>query len=123
LPFPLEDCSVFGNFVITLIWTFMEAKLISQQTDKISQQPENGKTAMALAWNRHFQRNGGLNQILQRQTSRFHYGWKVPVVTITSFLTILGHIRYNSSQRILRYQDLVEKYYVSAETIINDGFS
>jgi len=25
-------------------------------------------------WYRHFQRNGGLNQILRRQTSRFHYG-------------------------------------------------
>ena len=24
---------------------------------------------------------------------------------------------------IFRYQDLVEKYYVSAETMVNDGFS
>ena len=28
---------------------------------------KTGKTAMALTWYRHFQRNGGLNQILQRQ--------------------------------------------------------
>jgi hypothetical protein len=54
---------------------------------------------MALTWYRHFQGNGGLNQILRRQTSRFHYGYKVPVVTITAFLTIVGQIRYNSSQR------------------------
>jgi hypothetical protein len=27
----------------------------------------------------------GLNQILKRQTSRFHYGSKVPAVTITVF--------------------------------------
>jgi len=32
---------------------------------------------MALTWYRHFQRNGGLNQILRRQIPRFHYGWKV----------------------------------------------
>jgi hypothetical protein len=30
-----------------------------------------------------------LNQILKRQTSRFHYGSKVPAVTITVFTTIL----------------------------------
>ena len=53
---------------------------------------------MALTWYMHFQRNGWLNQILWRQTSRFHYGQKVPVVTITAFLTILGQNRYNSSQ-------------------------
>ena len=28
---------------------------------------------MTLTWKRHFERNGGLNQILRRQTSRFHY--------------------------------------------------
>jgi hypothetical protein len=33
LPFPLEDCSVFGNFVITLIYYAPK--------DKIRQQPEN----------------------------------------------------------------------------------
>jgi hypothetical protein len=35
---------------------------------------KTGTTAMALTWYRHFQGNGGLNQILRRQTSRFHYG-------------------------------------------------
>ena len=69
------------------------ARKICQQTDKISQQPENWETKMALTWYRLFQRNGGLNQILWRQTSRFHYGLKVPTVTITAFLTILGQIR------------------------------
>jgi len=29
---------------------------------------------MTLTLYRHFQRNGGLNQILRRQISRFHYG-------------------------------------------------
>jgi hypothetical protein len=38
---------------------------------------------MTLTWYRHFQRNGGLNQILKRQTSRSHYGSKAPVVAIT----------------------------------------
>ena len=44
---------------------------------------------MTLTWYRHFQRNGGLNQILKRQTSRFHYGPKVPAVTIIVFITIV----------------------------------
>jgi hypothetical protein len=48
---------------------------------------------MTLTWYRLFQRNGGLNQILRRQTSYFHYGLMIPVVTITAFLTILGQIR------------------------------
>jgi hypothetical protein len=50
-----------------------KAKLISQETDKISQQPKNWQTAMALTWYRQFQRNGGLNKILRWQTSHFHY--------------------------------------------------
>jgi hypothetical protein len=54
---------------------------------------------MTLTWYRHFQRNGGLNQILRRQTSCFYYGSKVPVVTITAFITILEQNRKNSSQR------------------------
>jgi hypothetical protein len=33
----------------------------------------------------NFYRNGGLNQILRRQTSRSHYGSKVPAVTVTVF--------------------------------------
>jgi hypothetical protein len=37
--------------------------------------------------------NGGLNQILKRQTSRFHYGSKVPGVTIAVFITILEQNR------------------------------
>ena len=31
---------------------------------------------------------GGLNQILRDQTSRFHYGPKVPAVTTTLFTTV-----------------------------------
>jgi hypothetical protein len=50
-----------------------KAKLICQQTDKISQQPENWQTAMALTWYRQFQRNDGLNKILRGQASHFHY--------------------------------------------------
>jgi hypothetical protein len=53
---------------------------------------------MTMTWYRHFERNGGLNQILKRQTSPFHYGSKFPVVTITVFITIFEHNRYNSSQ-------------------------
>jgi hypothetical protein len=45
----------------------------------------------------HFQRNGGLNQILKCQTSRFHYGSKVPAVTITAFITIVEQNRQNNA--------------------------
>jgi hypothetical protein len=51
---------------------------------------------MTLTWHRHFKRNGGLNQILKRQTSPFHYGSKFPAVTITVFITILEQNRQNS---------------------------
>jgi hypothetical protein len=47
------------------------------------------KTVMTLTWYRHFLRNGGLNQILKCQISRFHYGSKVLAVTITVCITIL----------------------------------
>jgi hypothetical protein len=43
-----------------------------------------GKPVMTLTWYRHFQRNGRLNQILKRQTSRFHFGSKVHFVLISS---------------------------------------
>jgi hypothetical protein len=91
-----------------------------------------------------------LNQILKRQTSHFLYGSKVPAVTITVLITILEQNRYYSDflkrhlhlrnrlldqgyekirlirslkKFIFRYQDLVELYSVSAETIINNAFS
>jgi hypothetical protein len=43
----------------------------NKQTKSVNNR-KTGKTAMDLTWYRHFQRNGGLNQILRRQTSRFH---------------------------------------------------
>jgi hypothetical protein len=44
------------------------------------------KTVMIVTWYWHFLRNGGLNQILKRQTSPFHYGSKFPAVTITVYI-------------------------------------
>jgi hypothetical protein len=67
--------------------------------------------------------------MLKRQTSRFHYGSKVPAVTITVFITILKKIgkivvatiphifQTKFKKYIFRYQDLVEMYSVSAETM------
>jgi hypothetical protein len=71
---------------------------VNKQTKSVNNR-KNGRTAMALNWYRHFQRNGGLNQIVQRQSSRFLYGLMVPVVTMTAFLTILRQNRFNNSQR------------------------
>jgi hypothetical protein len=47
----------------------------------------NVKDIFFLTWYRHFKRNGGLNQILKRQTSRSHYGSKVTAVTIFTVVT------------------------------------
>jgi hypothetical protein len=58
---------------------------------------------MTLTWYRHFYRNGGLNQILKRQTPRFHYGSKVPAVTITVFITILEQ---NSCQSSTKFSEV-----------------
>jgi hypothetical protein len=57
---------------------------LHKQTKSVNN-PKTVKTVITLTWHRHFQRNGGLNQTLKRQTYRFHYGSKVPVVTITVF--------------------------------------
>ena len=53
---------------------------------------------MTLTWYRHFQKTDGFIQILKRQTTRFHYGSKVPAVTITVFITILEQNRQTSCQ-------------------------
>ena len=39
---------------------------VNKQTKSVNNQ-KTGKIAMALTWYRHFQRNGGLNQILRCQ--------------------------------------------------------
>ena len=46
---------------------------VNKQTKSVNNR-KAGKTAMALTWYRHFQRNGGLHKILRLQTSSFLYG-------------------------------------------------
>jgi hypothetical protein len=58
------------------------------------------KTVMTMTWYRHFQRNGGLNQILKRQTSSFHYDSKVPAVAITVFITTPKSPKQDSQYRL-----------------------
>jgi hypothetical protein len=48
--------------------------------------------------------DGGLNQILRRQTSRSHYGSKVPAVTVTVF----------------KYRNKIDKIVVKSSTIFGD---
>jgi hypothetical protein len=50
-----------------------------------SEQSYKEKVKIHKYINRHFQRNGGLNQILKRQTSRFHYGSKLLAKAIPLF--------------------------------------
>jgi hypothetical protein len=78
-----------GNNKITELRTIFQRESQNSQVYKQTKSVNNRKTVMTLTWYRHFQRNGGLNQILWRQTSRFHYGSMVPAVTIT----ILEHNR------------------------------
>jgi hypothetical protein len=47
-----------------------------------------------------------LNQILKRQTSRFHYGSNVPAVTIAVLITILEQNRYNSCQSSTKFSEV-----------------
>ena len=59
-----------------------------------SEQSYKGKVKTHKYINRQNQSTtGGLNRILKRQTSRFHYGSKVPAVTIAVFITILEQNR------------------------------
>ena len=51
-------------------------------------------------------KNGGLHQMLVPQTSRFHYGSKVPAVTITVLITILEQNRLNSCQSSTKFSEV-----------------
>jgi hypothetical protein len=85
-----------GNNKITELRTILQRESQNPQAYKQTKSVNNRKTVktvMTLTWYRHFQRNGGLNQILKRQTSPFHYGSKFPAVTITVFTTILEQNR------------------------------
>jgi hypothetical protein len=54
-----------------------------------------------------------LNQILKRQTSSFHYGSKVPAVTITVCITILEHAFYSH----LRKSHISDNDYQHAQSV------
>jgi hypothetical protein len=56
-------------------------------------EPEDRKTTANGVSIKGTHLNGGLNQILKRQTSPFHYGSKSPAVTTTAFTTILEQNR------------------------------
>ena len=63
------------------------------QTDKISQQPENCENRDDPNLVQAFLNKWWVESVLKRQTSRFHYGSKVPAVTIAIFITILEQNR------------------------------
>ena len=54
-----------------------------------------------------------MKQILKRQTSRFHYGSKIPAVTITVFITI--HVQHwqNSCQSSTKFSEGVGTSFVN----------
>jgi hypothetical protein len=85
--FWLSLCKIVRSSVILLLPLFAQSLWI---TPNLSVYLAYIFTTML--W--HFYRNGGLNQILKRQTSRVHYGSKVPAVTITVFITILEIWRF-----------------------------
>ena len=86
---------VYGNrgkmYHLIFLLLITKYSIVIPQVHKRTKSVNNrksGKTVMSLTWYRHFQRNGGSNQILRPQTTCFHYGLKVPVVTITVFSTL-----------------------------------
>ena len=78
-----------GNKKITELRAILQREsqnsYVYKQTKSVNNR-KTVKTVMTLTWYSHFWRNGGLNQILKRQTSRFHYGSKVPAVTTAVFI-------------------------------------
>ena len=77
-----------GNNKTTELRTIPQRESQNSQLYKQTKSVNNRKTVktvMTLTWYRHLQRNGGLNQTSRRQTSRSHYGSKVPAVTVTVF--------------------------------------
>jgi hypothetical protein len=85
----LELC--FPIFYTCHLNLFLYIRVITKLPN--SEQSNKGKVKTHKYINRQNQRNGGLNQILKRQTSPFHYGSKFPAVTITVFITILEQNR------------------------------
>jgi hypothetical protein len=81
---------VLFSYIDGVFSTFQSSRKDIVQRHATLLWPQCGDTISCLkqARYRHFQRNGELNQILRRQTFRFHDGSKVPAVTITVFLTI-----------------------------------
>ena len=79
-----------GNNKITELRTILQRESQNSYVYKQTKSVNNRKTVqtvMTLTW----YRNGGLNQILKRQTSRFHYGSKVPAVTTIEKLPIMAN--------------------------------
>ena len=80
---------------------FQRERQNSYVNRQFSQQPENWKTAMALTWYWHFQRNCGLNQILRRHYMSFelqllittlvssHFSWHSHVCSLVFLLPML----------------------------------
>ena len=77
-------CFIYkGNNKITELRAILQRESQNSQVYKQTKSVnirKTVKTVMTLTWYRHFFRNDGLNQILKRQTSPFHYGSKVPAV-------------------------------------------
>jgi hypothetical protein len=66
-----------------------------------------------------------LNQILKRQTSRFHYGSKVPAVTITVFKyrNKIGKIVVKAVPYSIQTQILWNQESNRTQTVVLDGES
>jgi hypothetical protein len=76
-----------GNNKITELRTILQREsqksyYVYKQTKSVNNR-KTVKTVMTLTRYRHFQRNGGPNEIPRCQTSPSHHGSKVPAVTIT----------------------------------------
>ena len=75
-------------------------------------------------WNQfYFSEYTGVHFMQVKLTKISYIGTLFKVMFIQDIVQVLG-IRYRSLKKcIFRYQDLVEIYSVSAETMVNDGFS
>jgi hypothetical protein len=81
--------STFFSSIFPISFHYSTCLSIKKSENKKKRRKKYGKPQLPVA----YARTGRLNQILKRQTSRFHYGSKVPAVTITVFITILEQNR------------------------------
>jgi hypothetical protein len=95
----MYDIANTGNNKITELRTIFQRESQNSQVYKISQQPESFENRSDPDLVQVFLKKWWVESDFKATNSRFHYGSKVPAVTITVFLTILEQNSCQSSTK------------------------